>query len=298
MNLVGHILNKAFSHAERVVLQKDSKLIFFSDVHKGDNSYADDFAQNMRIYNHALQHYYEQDFTYIEAGDGIELWENKSFEPIYKAHRQSFDLIKKFGQKNRLYMLWGNHDMQFRDPILVERILYSFVKPKNITAKDELFDLKYHESLLLEFPEINKSIFVLHGHQADYMNYAHWKFNRFFVRHFWKYLQRWFGINDPTSPAKNYKNLVRVEKKLNEWILKNNNQMIICGHTHRPRFPDPGELPHFNDGSCVHPDCITGIEIEDLKISLVKWYIHGHGDQSTSIKKVILEGPAELNIFM
>ena len=134
MNLVGHILNKAFAHAERVVLQKDSKLIFFSDVHKGDNSYADDFAQNMRIYNHALQHYYEQDYTYIEAGDGIELWENKSFEPIYKAHKQSFDLIKKFGQKNRLYMLWGNHDMQFRDPILVERILYSFVKPKNIIS--------------------------------------------------------------------------------------------------------------------------------------------------------------------
>ena len=42
----------------------------------------------------------------------------------------------------------------------------------------------------------------------------------------------------------------------------------------------------------------AGIEIVDLKISLVKWYIHRTGEQSTSIKKVILEGPAELNIFM
>ncbi|MDZ7613241.1 MAG: metallophosphoesterase [Flavobacteriaceae bacterium] len=252
----------------------------------------------MLIYNHALHHYYEKDFVYIEAGDGIELWENKSFEPIYKSHRQSFDLIKKFGQNGRLFMLWGNHDMEFRDPILVERIMNSFIKPKNISAKDALFDLKYYESLLLEFPEINKSIFVLHGHQADYMNYTHWKFNRFFVRHFWKYLQRWFGINDPTSPAKNYKNLIRVEKKLNEWIVKNKNQMIITGHTHRPRFPDPGELPHFNDGSCVHPDCIIGLEIVGLKIALVKWQQNSNSAGINTFEKVVLAGPKNISDFI
>lgn len=298
MNFVGHIINRAFKNAERVVLQKDSKIIFFSDLHKGDNSYADDFARNMLIYNHALQHYYEKDFIYIEAGDGIELWENKSFEPIYKAHRASFDLIKRFGQNGRLYMLWGNHDMEFRDPILVERIMNSFIKPKNISAKDALFDLKYYESLLLEFPDINKSIFVLHGHQADYMNYMHWKFNRFFVRHFWKYLQRWFGINDPTSPAKNYKSLIRVEKKLNEWIVKNRNQMIITGHTHRPRFPDPGELPHFNDGSCVHPDCIIGLEIVGLKIALVKWQQKRNNSGKNTFEKVVLAGPTDITNFV
>ena len=32
-------------------------------------------------------------------------------------------------------------------------------------------------------------------------------------------------------------------------------------------------LPFFNDGSCVHPRSITGIEIENGEISLIKWEI-------------------------
>ena len=130
------------------------------------------------------------------------------------------------------------------------------------------------------------------------MNYVRWKFNRFFVRYFWKYMQKWFGISDPTSPAKNYSGLIKVEKKLNKWIVKNNNQMLICGHTHRPRFPDPGDIPHFNDGSCVHPHSIIGIEIVNLQISLIKWYEYVNEDQTVSIVKTILEGPTDLSKFI
>jgi len=63
-------------------------------MHKGDNSYADDFAHNMQIYQEALQHYYQEDYTYFELGDGVELWENKSFAPIFKAYKSIFDLQK------------------------------------------------------------------------------------------------------------------------------------------------------------------------------------------------------------
>ena len=299
MGIINQILNKAYKNAEIVEINNDSKIIFFSDLHKGDNSYADDFKQNMKIYNHALKKYFKKGYTYIELGDGIELWENKSFAPIYDAHKSTFDLLKLFNSKNRLYLLWGNHDMEFRDPIFVEKLRNEFFLPKNIADKNILFNLKYYESLLLKIEKTNKTIFALHGHQADYMNYMHWKFHRFFVRYFWKNLQKWFGIKDPTSPAKNYKSLIRVEKKLNQWIVKNNNQMIICGHTHRPRFPDPGELPHFNDGSCVHPHSIIGIEIVNLKISLIKWYEHfDNQTNKKTIKKVILEGPTDLVKFM
>ncbi len=298
MGIVSQTISRAFKNAEKISINSDSKIIFFSDLHKGDNSYADDFAHNLKMYNYALRDYYKKDFTYVEVGDGIELWENKSFEPIFKAHQKTFDLLKLFRRKNRLFLLWGNHDMEFRDPIIVEQIMRTFFLPKNIVAKNELFDLKYHESLLLEIENTNKTIFVMHGHQADYMNYRHWKFNRFFVRYFWKYMQDWFGISDPTSPAKNYTNLIRVEKNINKWILKNNNQMVICGHTHRPRFPDPGEIPHFNDGSCVHPHSIIGIEIQNLKIALVKWYEHKNEDGSLQMKKSILEGPTDLHKFL
>jgi UDP-2,3-diacylglucosamine pyrophosphatase LpxH len=296
--MVSNILNRAFKKAKKVQLSKEAKLIFFSDLHKGDNSYADDFRNNYKIYQFALKNYYDQGFTYIELGDGIELWENKSFEPIYQTHKSIFRLLKKFHKKKRLYLLWGNHDMEFRDPIIVEQVMRTFFTPKNVRQKNIFFDLAYEESLLLEFENTEKSIFAIHGHQADYMNYAHWKFNRFFVRHFWKYMQKWFGISDPTSPAKNHKEMVKVERKLHQWIAKNNDQMIICGHTHRPRFPDAGDIPLFNDGSCVHPKSITGIEIEQFKISLVKWHVSHDGEEGDKIVKTILEGPVELNNYL
>ncbi|MEN8125880.1 MAG: metallophosphoesterase [Bacteroidota bacterium] len=298
MGIVNKILDRAYKKAKTVSINKDSKIVFFSDLHKGDNSYADDFRHNYIIYNYALKEYFKYDYTYIEIGDGVELWENSSFEPIFKAHEKTFNLLKLFNRKNRLFMLWGNHDMEFRNPLIVEKVLRTFFIPKNIKAKDTFFDLTYYESLKLEIENFEKNIFVLHGHQADYINYIHWKFSRFFVRYFWKYLQRWFGISDPTSPAKNYTSLIRVEKKINKWIVKNNNQMVICGHTHRPRFPDPGDIPHFNDGSCVHPDSIIGIEIFNLKIALVKWYQITKEDQTVKIVKTILEGPTDLKKFL
>jgi len=112
------------------------------------------------------------------------------------------------------------------------------------------------------------------------------------VRYLWMPLQKTFAVKDPTSPAKNYKNLIRVERKLKDWILKNNNQPVIAGHTHRPRFPQPEELPYFNDGSCVHPKSIIGIEIVNLEISLIKWSI-----SNNEIIKSVLEGPVPLELY-
>ena len=295
--MINSILDNALQKAKPLNINKDSKIILFSDLHKGDNSYADDFAHNMEIYTHAIQEYYKSNFTYIELGDGVELWENYSFEPIYKAHKSVFELLKLFYQDNRLHMLWGNHDMIFSDPLTVEKILYKIFPPKNIVQKEKLFDLEYHESILLKIENTDKKILLIHGHQADWLNYRLWKVSRFFVRYFWMPLQKWFGLKDPTSPAKNYKNLIRVEKKLKKWMVKNNNQMVIAGHTHRPRFPDPGLLPYFNDGSCVHPNSIIGLEIENLQISMVKWHtvidIKGH----SKIGKTVLAGPKDLNLY-
>ena len=89
LSITNKILSKAFKNAKSVNINKDSKIIFFSDLHRGDNSYADDFRHNMIIHEYALKDYFKKEFTYIEIGDGIELWENKSFAPIYHAHKAS-----------------------------------------------------------------------------------------------------------------------------------------------------------------------------------------------------------------
>ena len=76
-------LNRAFKEAKNLPFDDNSKFILFSDCHRGDNSFADDFANNRNIYFHALSHYFKNGFSYIELGDGDELWENVHFEPIY-----------------------------------------------------------------------------------------------------------------------------------------------------------------------------------------------------------------------
>ncbi len=277
--MVHQLLTYALKKAKKLPLRKDTKYILFSDLHKGDNSYADDFAHNMRIYKEALHHYYKNDFTYIELGDGLELWENRKIKPIIKAHQVIFDLLKDFHEQNRLYLLYGNHDMIMMYPFMVKKFLGTVFT-----------DLKYYESILLQAENPNHNLLLVHGHQADYMNYLFWWFHRFLVRYVWKPLQL-IGINDPTSPAKNYKGLIKVEKRMKKWILKNDNQSVIFGHTHRPRFPKAIDIPMFNTGSCVHPDSIIGIEIENMQISLIKW----EDDVNTQKTiKVVLEGPINL----
>jgi len=283
-------LTRAYNQAKVIEFSKEDKFILFSDCHRGDNSFADDFANNRNIYSHALNHYYENNFQYCELGDGDELWENRSFKTIFNAHRNIYGLLKKFHSENRLHLIWGNHDMVYKNPKYVAKHLSTYFNPK--TEKNEaLFtNLKYHEGIVLRDSDTHQELFLTHGHQADWWNYIFWKWSRFFVRVLWKPLQI-MGISDPTSPAKNYKELIKIERRIKKWISENNNLITIIGHTHRPRFPKPGEIPFFNDGSCVHPRSITGIEIENGKLSLIKWSIDTKKDGTLQVKRTLLETP-------
>ncbi|NKI31614.1 metallophosphoesterase [Croceivirga thetidis] len=286
-------LSRAYKKAKKITFDDSSKFIFFSDCHRGDNSFADDFANNRNIYFHALNHYYREGFEYCELGDGDELWENLRFESIFEAHKNVYQLLRSFHLENRLHMVWGNHDMVYRDANYVTNHLSHYFEP--IDGKDkELFEgLSYNEALLLEHATTGQRIFCAHGHQADWWNYNFWRVGQFLVRVLWKPLQV-VGIADPTSPAKNYKELIRIEKRLKRWILNNDLLPMIVGHTHRPRFPEPGQIPLFNDGSCVHPRSITGIEIESGQITLIKWHIDTKPDGTLQIVRVVLEGPEKL----
>ena len=132
---------------------------------------------------------------------------------------------------------------------------------------------------------------------ADVMTSKNKETSLLFNKVLWKPLQI-LGFSDPTSPAQNWKERIKVEHKLEKWIQENNNQMMITGHTHRPRFPDKNEIPFFNDGSCVHPRSITGIEIENNKICLIKWHIITLENGTLQIQKTILEGPESLTHYM
>ena len=289
-------LDRAYRNAKIIDFDDRSKFILFSDCHRGDNSFADDFANNRNIYFHALKHYYAEGFQYCEVGDGDELWENLSFKSIFEAHKNVFLLLKNFHVNNRLHMIWGNHDMVYRNPDYVKKYLSTYFEP--VTEKDvELFkNIQYHEGIILNHCKTGQQIFLTHGHQADWWNYTFWRWSRFLVRVLWKPLNV-MGIADPTSPAKNYKELIKVERRTKKWIADNNNLITVVGHTHRPRFPEPGDIPFFNDGSCVHPRSITGIEIENGEITLIKWQIATKDDGTLQIVRSILEGPCKLSDY-
>ena len=286
-------LDRAYKNAFVLPFDNESKFILFSDCHRGDNSFADDFANNRNIYFHALKHYFNEGFHYIEVGDGDELWENLTFKSVFEAHKNIYLLLKEYFINNRFHSIWGNHDMAYKNPNLVKKHLWIYFDHINGKNEDLFKGIQVHEGIILKHTESGQEVFLTHGHQADWWNYAFWKWSRFLVRILWKPLNV-MGIADPTSPAKNYKELIKIERRTKTWISNNNHLITIVGHTHRPRFPEPGDIPYFNDGSCVHPRSITGIEIVKGTISLIKWEIDTNDEGILQIVKVILEGPRKL----
>ncbi|MDD5686777.1 MAG: metallophosphoesterase family protein [Elusimicrobia bacterium] len=278
--------------AEPVMFDDSSKFIIFSDCHRGDGGWTDNFADNQNTFFHALDHYYSNGFTYIELGDGDELFENKKFADIRQAYSHIFWLMKNFHEQKRLYLIFGNHDKERQCPSKTEKTLFGYFDKREESYKPLFDGIIVREMLVLQHSKTGKKLFLVHGHQGDLINDYLWKVGRFFVRYIWRNLQL-FGFKDPTSPAKVFRKCLRVEKSLIKWS-KDNNQTIITGHTHRPRFPHKDKVQYFNSGSCVHPRCITGLEIENGEITLVKWSVKNEKDGVLKIKREILEGSEKI----
>lgn len=295
MNYIKRI-SKAYMAAAEIMFDDDSKFIIMSDCHRGDGSWSDSFAQNQSIYFAALSYYFNKDYTYIELGDGDELWEYRNFYDIAREHSDAFWLMKQFYENRRLYMIYGNHDMVKMNNKFIVKNLYKYFNQRHNKYDDLFNNIMVHESLILKHKESGNNVLLLHGHQVDFLNSVLWKIARFLVRYFWRPMEN-FCFKDVTRTAKNNKKKNDVAQRLTEWVIKEN-KIIIAGHTHRPMFPEPGEPPYFNDGSCVHPRCITGIEISDGNISLIKWSIKSSEDGNLKVEKDILAGPNKIKDYI
>ncbi|MBI9013173.1 MAG: metallophosphoesterase family protein [Clostridiales bacterium] len=284
-------LSHALKNAKKIPIDDQTKIIMFSDIHRGDNSLSDDFAHNQTLYRYALEHYYKEGFTYIELGDGDELWEHKHFRHIRYAHSDIFLLLKKFYDDHRFEMIYGNHNMEFKYRSSVKRNLYQYKDEFTDTIEPLFPGIKVLESIVLEHE--SKDILLIHGHQGDFTNDQLWMGNRFFLRYFWRFMHI-VGFRNPASPAKNIHHRHTLEKRYSKWI-RENNQMLIMGHTHRPKFSEIGELPYFNTGTCVHPRNITGIEICEDKIQMVEWKIGICDDGVLQVQRRVSRGPRLLS---
>jgi predicted phosphodiesterase len=127
------------------------------------------------------------------------------------------------------------------------------------------------------------------------MNDQLWRVSMFLMRFFWRYLHV-VGFQNPASPAKNLYKRAKIEVKYKRWISKYN-KMIICGHTHRPKFSESDELPYFNTGCCIHSKGITGIEISDGNIMLVHWRVIAEKNGNLRVERSIERGPMPIKEY-
>lgn len=278
-------ISRAFEGALRLPLNYRSKYILFSDCHRGVGNANDNFLKNEFLYLAALNHYFCRGFIYLELGDGDELWENRSIDKIKEMHRHCFDMMAKFYAEGRFYCIYGNHDIVKKNPEFPKKYFHSYYCEHKMCETPLFPHMVFHPAIILQDSVRQKDIYLTHGHQADPLNSTFWRLARFLVRYVWKPLES-IGVPDPTSAAKNNRKKKQSEQILSDWA-KQNHHILIAGHTHHPMAGRP-DSPYLNTGSCIHPSGITGIEIENRCMTLVKWSILARPDLSLYASREIL----------
>ena len=272
--------------------------IIFSDQHKGNRDFADDFKDNEHNYITALQYYHQQCYNYINLGDAEELWKYTVLQ-IIPQNQEALKAEANFQPDKKYYRTFGNHDLLWKNKLDV--ILYL----KDIFQ----MPLPVHEGIVLRTVTVEKkelTIFLTHGHQGDKMSDNN-AFSTWVIAHVWSPIQRFLQININT-PANDYFLRDKHNKLMYEWSSHKRNLILITGHTHKPVFASgkytvdkdhqinipeatatlkPG---YFNTGCCCFSDGdITGIEIADGFIRLIKW----HSDNGVPARSVLEEKTLE-----
>ena len=289
----------------------DARFIIFSDQHKGAKNGSDDFMICEPNYLAALEYYNQQNFHFISLGDEEELWENTVW-PVKAKNKTSIALQKKFLQQQRYTKVYGNHDTFWNnDP-------FAGMQLKSMYGET----VKIYEGVVLQLKQGEKElkIFLTHGHQGDGQSDGNW-FSAWFVGRIWAPLQSYLLLN-PNIPSANDELKTAHNLFMYQWSEKENNPVLITGHTHQPVFASLTHLErlykhlddakqksdntsieklnkeikfkqneydyvvgnytkmkpyYFNSGCCCFVDSdITGIEIADGKIRLIKWHKDGN----------------------
>ncbi len=288
-------LTEAYENAKIEYFDENSKYVFLSDCHRGDGSHSDEFTKNQNAFIYAMQYYYKKGFKYVEVGDGDELWEHSKAKHIKNAHYEVFEIIKRFHKDNRLIMMYGNHNIYLKYPEYVKKNYYTYYNSYTEETREFLRGLKPIEALILKNKKTKQEILIVHGHQGDFANDQIWFLTMLSLKYFWRYLHA-FGVKNPASPVKNAHKRHKIERNFSKWINKNK-KMVICGHTHRFKYPKEKELPYFNTGCCIYPTTITAIELEKGIIKIVRWKIKTDEEGNLVVDRKIIRGPDPVEKF-
>jgi len=238
-----------------LTLRPNSRIIVFSDQHRGAKNGADDFMKAETAYLAALDYYFEKKFQYISLGDSEELWEN-TLNQVKKNNTITFESEKRFIIQDKFFKVFGNHDLYWdNSPIASQQLKAIYGKKLRvfegiIIEKDNkevhtqkkrtnnpfsIFKIKPDtDDETLPIANCPLTIFLTHGHQGDASSDGNW-FSKFFVANIWAPLQSYLRINFNTpaydEDLKTAHNLI-----MYEWSAKYKSLALITGHTHQPVF--------------------------------------------------------------
>ncbi|TXJ25906.1 MAG: metallophosphoesterase [Chitinophagaceae bacterium] len=282
------------------------KFIIFSDQHKGARDGADDFMMAEPNYLAALAHYEQEGYSFISLGDSEELWEN-SLLKVKKYNQATFEAEKKFAERDAFVKVIGNHDLYWgNDPFawwqlkhiygkeikiyeglvlsteigagpfnifcthghqgdaqsdgnwfskfFVAQIWAPFQAYLRINSNTAAYDDEkktLHNEIMYEWSSSQKDTLLItgHTHQPVFESLTH-------IERLYKQFQAAEMNKDREAIASLYAEIRRREKEFTS--------VAVDYQTMRPSY--------FNSGCCCFIDGdITGIEISDASIRLIKW---------------------------
>lgn len=295
------------------------KFIILSDQHKGARDGADVFANAAKNYLAALDYYHTNNFCYINLGDSEELWENL-FVTVKRHNKTTFEAEQKFIQRNAFVKIFGNHDLYWANdplaPVSLQSIYHQQVKiyegailtttvngnpleiymthghqgdlqsdgnwfskwfvsdiwgpfqaylrinPNTPANNDQL--KTDHNQIMYEWSSKRKNLLLITGHTHQPVFRSLTQLEALYEK---------LGIAKKDNDAKQESAL---QAKIDALHLKTNRPPDFKGYLDT----------YFNSGCCCFDDGdITGIEIADSCIRLIKWH-YGPGKIS---QRIVLE---------
>ncbi len=311
-------LNGPFTLAFSLDISNSHKFIIFSDHHKGAGDGADEFRKCEGAYDAALQHYRSRAFTLILLGDVEELWE-QGFKPVERRYRSILQLEGSFGP-GRYYRVWGNHDDAWMSDKAVMKHLGPYKPPGSVVEGirieienagqrlGRVFMVHGHQGdfgaekirslsrfvlkpyrLLQRLFGIGKTtpakdVCLRGDHDREMYEWAAGHERRILIaghthRPVWSSRTHLQKLEAELQPLEAQPQTPERDRQIEA------KKQVI--ETRRTKVGDCNDVPmpkpcYFNTGCCKFDDGdITGIELEDGVLRLIKWSSAGLGEVST-----------------
>lgn len=303
--LFNSIIEKPGKKGLMIQFNATDNFIIFSDQHKGARNYADDFTTNEKNYLAALSYYNSCNYQLVCLGDSEELWEN-TLDAVKQHNKATFELEKLFLKRKAFIKIFGNHDLYWgNDP------LAGFQLESIYGEKVKIYEGLILETLIEEKPlQIFLTHGHQGDLQSDGNWFSKWFVSRIWAP-FQAYLQinpNTPAFNNQLKSAHNkmmydwaaaqesvlitghthqpvFNSLTHLERILIKLDAANktrdlNEQQKLQDQMLKEKISYGTEVPvftalqpnYFNSGCCCFNDGdITGLEITEGKIRLIKW---------------------------